>query len=69
MGKMGNVCFVKIALSDHKFEWLVRIVYMNCEGIRTEDNILNLDYIKGVDWRTLGDALVIMIGGDMNAHI
>ena len=32
MGKMGDVCYVKkIGRSEHKFEWLVGSVYMNCE--------------------------------------
>ena len=31
MSKIGNVCFVKIGRSDHKFERLVGSVYMNCE--------------------------------------
>ena len=38
--KMEDVCLVKIGLSDHRFEWLVGIVYMNCEGVRKEENIL-----------------------------
>ena len=58
--KMEDVCLVKIGRSDHTFEWLVGSVYMNCEGVRKEENILKLEYIKG---------LGIIIGGDMNAHI
>ena len=42
---------------------------MNCEGVRKEENILKLEYIKEVVWRALDDGLGIMIGGDMNAHI
>ena len=42
---------------------------MNCEGVRKEENILKLEYIKAVVWRALDDGLGIMIGGDMNAHI
>ena len=42
---------------------------MNCEGVHKEENILKLEYIKGVVWRALDDGLGIMIGGDMNAHI
>ena len=35
MGMMEDVCFVKkIGLSEHKFEWMVGSVYMNCEGVR-----------------------------------
>ena len=66
---MGDVCFVKIGRSDHKFEWLVGSVYMNCEGVRKEDNILKLEYIKGVVWRALNDGLGIMIRCYRNAHI
>ena len=40
---------------------LVGSVYMNCEGVRKEDNILKLDSIKGVVWRALEDGLSIMI--------
>ena len=66
---MEDVCLVKIGRSDHKFEWLIGSVYMNCKGVRKEDNILKLEYIKAVVWRALDDGLGIMIGGDMNAHI
>ena len=67
--RMEDVCLVKIGWSDHTFEWLVGSVYMNCEGVRKEENILKLEYIKGVVWTTLDDGLGIMIGGDMNAHL
>ena len=68
---------VKMATKDditemvkyHKFEWLVGSVCMNCEGVRKEENILKLEYIKVVVWRALDDGLGIMIGGDINAHI
>ena len=30
--KMEHVCHVKIGRRDHKFEWLVGSVYMNCLG-------------------------------------
>ena len=39
------------------------------EGVRKEENILKLEYIKGVVWRALDDGLRVMIGGDMNVHI
>ena len=42
---------------------------MNCEGVRKEENILQLEYIKPVVWRALDDGLGIMIIGDMNSHI
>ena len=62
--KMEDRCLVQIGRSDHRFEWLVGSVYMNCEEI-----ILKFEYIKGVVWRALDNGLGIMIGGDMNAHI
>ena len=68
-GKMGDVCFVTIMRSDNKFDWLVESVYMNCERVRKEDNILKLEYIKEVVWRAPEDDLCVMIGGEMNAHI
>ena len=37
--KMEYVCLVKIGWSDHKFEWLVASVYINCEEVRKEENI------------------------------
>ena len=67
--KMEDVCLVKIARSDRKFEWLVGSLYRNCEGVRKEENILRLEYIKAVVRRALDDGLGIMIGGNMNAHI
>ena len=62
--KMEHVCLVKIGRSDHKFEWLVRSVYMLCEGVRKEENIFKLECIKEVVWRALDDGFGIMIGGD-----
>ena len=66
---MEDVCLVKIGRSDHKFEWLVGSVYMNCEGERKEHDILKLENINGVIWRPLDNSLGFMIGGDMSAHI
>ena len=51
--KMEDVCLVKIGRRYHKFKWLVGNVYMNCEGVRKEENILKLEYIKAVVWRSL----------------
>ena len=66
---MEDVCLVKIGRSDLKFEWLIGSVYMNCEGVRKEENILKLEYnIEAVVWRALDDGLGNIIGGDMNAH-
>ena len=48
--KMEYVCLVKMGRNKHKFEWLVGSVYMNCEGVLKEENILKLEYIKVVVW-------------------
>ena len=64
-GKLGEVCFINIWRSDNKFEWLVGSVYNKCEGVRKEENIMKLYYIKEVAWKALEDGLCIMIGGDM----
>ena len=42
---MEYVCLVKIGRSDHKFEWLLGSVYMNCKEVCEEENILKLEYI------------------------
>ena len=69
MCRMGYVCFVNIGRNYNKFEWLVGSVYIHCEGVRKEENILNSEYIKGVVWGALEDGLDIMIRCDMNTHI
>ena len=43
MCKMGDVCLVKNVRNDNKFEWLV---YMHCEGVREEENILS----TSIEW-------------------
>ena len=67
--KMGTKDDITEMVKYHKFEWLVGSVYMNCEGVRKEENILKFEYIKVVVWRALDDGLGIMIGGDINVHI
>ena len=34
------ISFIKIGRVDRKFEWLLSSIYLNCEGIRREDNVL-----------------------------
>ena len=64
-----NKARVRVVRTDNKFEWLVGSLYMNCEGVRKEENILKLKYIKEVVWRALENGLSNMIGGYMNVHI
>ena len=42
---------------------------MNFEGIRGEENVLKMRCVKEVISKAKEDGLIIMIGGDMNAHI
>ena len=44
-------------------------IYMNCEGIRGEENVLKMRCVKEVISKAKEDGLNIMIVGDMNAHI
>ena len=54
-----------------RYEWLLGIVYMNCEGIIREENVLKMHHVKDVVSNTKAEGLKIMIwgGGGMNAHI
>ena len=42
---------------------------MNCEGIREEENVLNMHRVKDVVSNAKVEGLKSMLGGDMNAHI
>ena len=64
-----DICFVKIGKHDKRYEWLLGSVYMNCEGIRGEENVLKMKRVKDVISNAKEEGLKIMIGGDMNAHI
>ena len=61
------ICFIKIGV--HRYNWLLGSIYMNCEGIRGEVNVLKMRCVKEVISKAKEDGLNIMIGGDMNAHI
>ena len=37
-------------IESRRFEWLVGSMYINSEGVRKDENILKLKYIKGVVW-------------------
>ena len=64
-----DICFVKIGKHDKRYEWHLGSVYMNCEGIRGEGNVLKMQRVKDVVSNVKAEGLKIMIGGDMNAHI
>ena len=64
-GKTGVVGFV-IA---NRYNCLLGSIYMNCEGIRGEENVLKMRCVKEVISKAKEDGLNIMIGGNMNSHI
>ena len=65
-----EICFVKIGIYDKRYEWILVSVYLNCEGIRGEENVLKMQQrVKDVVSNAKAEGLKIMIGGDMNAHI
>ena len=64
-----DVCFIKIGAHANQYYWLLVSIYMNCEGIRGEENVFKIRCVKEVISKAKEDELNIMIGGDMNAHI
>ena len=63
------ICLIKIGAHANRYNWLLGSIYINCEGIRGEENILKMRCVKDVISKAKEDGLNIMIGGDMNAHI
>ena len=64
-----DICFIKIGAHANRYNWLLGSIYMNCEGIRGEENVMKMRCVKDVISKAKEDGLNIMIGGDMNAHI
>ena len=62
-------CFVKIGTHNKRYEWLLGSIYMNYEGIRGEENVLQMQRVKDVVRKANEEDLKIIIGGDINAHI
>ena len=58
-----DICFIKIGAHANRHNWLLGSIYMNCEGIREEDNVLKMRCVKEVISKAKGDGLNIMIGG------
>ena len=40
--------FIKIGAHANRYKWLLGIIYMNCEGIRGEENVLKMRCAKEV---------------------
>ena len=64
-----DVCFLKVGTQAGRYEWLLGSIYMNCEGVRGDENVVKMQHVKDVVRNAKDEGLKIMIGGDMNAHI
>ena len=64
-----TICFIKIGAHAKVYECLLGSIYLKCEDIRTEENVLKIWCVKDVVSKAKEDGLNIMIGGDMKAHI
>ena len=43
-----DICFIKIGADANRYNWLLGSIYMNCEGIRREENVLKMRCVKDV---------------------
>ena len=41
-----DVCFLKAGAHAGRYEWLLDSIYMNCEGVRGDQNVLNMLRVK-----------------------
>ena len=64
-----DVCYFKVGTQAMRYEWLLGSIYMNCEGVRGDENVVKMQRVKDVVRNAKDEGLKIMIGGDMNAHI
>ena len=67
--KVRMFVFLKVGTHAGRYEWLIGSIYMNCEGVRRDENVLKMLRVKDVVRKAKDQGLKIMIGGDMNAHI
>ena len=64
-----DVCFIKIGSHAKGYDWPLYSIYLSCEGIRGEENVLNMKCVNDVVSKAKEDGRKIIMGGDMNAHI
>ena len=62
-----DICFIKVG--EGATEWLIGCVYMNCEGVRKEENAERVSKVKECIAKECMDGTKVAIGGDMNGHI
>ena len=62
-----DICFIKVG--EGATEWLIGCVYMNCEGVRKEENAERVSKVKECIAKECKDGTKVEIGGDINGHI
>ena len=58
-----DVCFLKVGTQTGRYEWLIGSIYMNCEGVRGDENVFKIMRVKDVVRNAKDEGLKIMIGG------
>ena len=59
-------CFIKIGAHAYGYNWILGSIYMNCEGIRGEENVLKIRCIQEVISKAKEDSIHIVIGGELD---
>ena len=57
-----DVCFLKVGTQAGRYEWLLGSIYMNCEGVRGDENVVKMQRVKDVVRNAKDEGLKIMIG-------
>ena len=55
---------IKVGMQAGRYEWLLGSIYMNCEGVRGDGNVVKMQRVKDVVRNAKDEGLKIMIGGD-----
>ena len=60
---------IKLGKEAGKFEYLLGCIYLNCEGVRMEENVEIMERVSRIckQYNTAG--FKVIIGGDLNGHI
>ena len=57
-----DVCFLKVETHARRYEWLIDSIYMNCEGVRGDENVFKMLCMKDVVKKAKIEGLKIMMG-------
>ncbi len=64
-----DVCFIKAGLRNGVYEWLIGSIYLNCEGVRYQENVGKVACVIKTVRDAFSQNMKIILGGDMNGHI